>query len=571
MRPSHFLPLVLSSFVVACGLQDVEEFEVEASVEGVDGLVAPTGGALEVFPSADAYVRSGAYANTGFGTSTKVRADRYDVGTEERGYVRFSVGNVGLIRSAKLRLYVTNPSPQSADVSTLGAVSWDESTLTYNNRPSATGTLIASLVATAQSTWVDLDVTKAVASQSTTTFLFVGRSDDGFAFSSREAGSASVRLVLTPDVAPAVTVTSPVAQAQVSGVVTLSADAADDVAVSSVEFFVGTSSLGKGALSGGAFRLAFDTKSLPDGAYSVIARATDSAGQSTSSSAVAFTIKNASVVEPATCPSFNARVSRGVPGSPVNEASGLAVSRKNAHVIWTHNDSGDIERLIAIDMRNANIIGFFGVSTAQNGDWEDIAMGPGPTPGVDYLYVGRIGSGSSSKEIVRVAEPSVSADSRGQSKVLSGIERFKFVYPGGASYDAEGMFVDSTTGDVYVLTKSYSPKLFVYRAPLNASATKTLEHVIDISFNPTSTVPNDKLPTAADMSPSGDEIVMKTYNQTYLWKRSAGQSVKDALLGTRCDVPYPGGSEAIAFSADGRDLYSLSEGSGSPLYFVARK
>ncbi len=543
--------------------------------DAASALSAPTSGQVAIGPDADATIQSGTAQDTNYGTRTSVEVDLDEAKMLQEGLVRFPVGAVGLIRSAALQLYVSNASGNAADVATLGAAAWNESTVTYRNRPLG-GTAVASIGAVTAGTWVSVNVTSAVAASRSVTFHLTGRSTDGFGFASRETANAP-RLLITTDAVPTVQVTSPASAASVSGTVALTAAAADDVSVASVEFLVDDASKGLGALSGGTATLSFDTRQLADGAHRVSARAVDSAGQSSLSASVSFQVSNVVAPPPppppppaTTCPSFADRVSKGVPGGPVNEASGLAASRRNANVIWTHNDSGDTERIFAIDMRNAQLIGTFVVSTAQNGDWEDMAIGPGATAGTTAVYVGRTGSASSTREIVRIAEPQVDANARGLSVQLTGVERFSFNYPNNAMPDSETMFVDSQAGDVYILTKSYDPSLYVYRAPLKVGA-HTLEKVLDIKFNPTSTVPNDKLPTAGDMSADGRQIVIKTYNQTYFWNRASGQSVKDALLGTRCQLPSPGGSEAIAFSPDGRDLYSLSEGSGSPLYMLKRQ
>jgi len=279
-------------------------------------------------------------------------------------------------------------------------------------------------------------------------------------------------------------------------------------------------------------------------------------------------------ITPGVCPTFGSRVARGTPGAPLVENSGLAASRKSANVIWGHNDSDAPEHVFAIDTRNGKILADWAISEKDNGDWEDIAVGPGPVAGAQYVYVGRIGSAAGQREIVRFPEPAVVAGQAMAKGQVSGVERFKFVYPGGVTPDAESMMVDPENGDAYVLTKNFQghSKLYLYRAPLNASVTKTLEEVVsDIPFNPSSSVDNDRLAVGADIRADGREIIVKTYNQTYIWLRAAGQTVASAMQGTRCQVTNPGGSEAVGFSADGLGYYSLTEGAGSALQYVPRK
>src|SRR5262245_51306299 len=81
-------------------------------------------GLISLTAEADAYVRSGSYASSNFGTSSSVQIDLDDSGTQKQGFMRFAVGNVGPIQSAKLRLYITNASNDSADVYALAGASW---------------------------------------------------------------------------------------------------------------------------------------------------------------------------------------------------------------------------------------------------------------------------------------------------------------------------------------------------------------------------------------------------------------------------------------------------------------
>ena len=93
----------------------------------------------------------------------------------------------------------------------------------------------------------------------------------------------------------------------------------------------------------------------------------------------------------------------------VQEASGLAASRKNAGVLWVHNDSGDVPRIYAMSTGGKHL-GAYMLGGVYASDMEDVAIGPGPDPNVDYLYVGDIGDNTETRNTVaiyRVAEPAV--------------------------------------------------------------------------------------------------------------------------------------------------------------------
>ena len=61
----------------------------------------------------------------------------------------------------------------------------------------------------------------------------------------------------------------------------------------------------------------------------------------------------------------------------LRESSGLAVSRRQPGVLWSHNDSGDGPNLYAIDL-SGRLLATIPVANAAARDWEDIASGPCP-------------------------------------------------------------------------------------------------------------------------------------------------------------------------------------------------
>ena len=61
----------------------------------------------------------------------------------------------------------------------------------------------------------------------------------------------------------------------------------------------------------------------------------------------------------------------------LRESSGLAVSRMQPGVLWSHNDSGDAPTLYAIDVKG-HLLATVAVANVVARDWEDIAAGPCP-------------------------------------------------------------------------------------------------------------------------------------------------------------------------------------------------
>ncbi len=271
----------------------------------------------------------------------------------------------------------------------------------------------------------------------------------------------------------------------------------------------------------------------------------------------------------AQAPTFGELIDCGEIDAPaIREASGLVASRRNAHVLWTHNDSGDKNVIYAINDRG-KLLGVYTLARAYARDWEDIAIGPGPEEGKQYLYVGDIGNNEARyrvQYILRVPEPMVSAEQAPVYEKLAGVEGISFMYPE-RNYDAEALMLDPLTKDLYVVTKRDS-NVIVFRAPYPQSTTERieLEQVVRLPFT---------MAVAGDISAKGDEVLIKTYDSIYYWKRSAEQTIAQAFALVPQRVPYflePQG-EAVAWKADGEGYYTLSEerfGIQAHLYFYPR-
>ncbi|TNM61072.1 hypothetical protein FHN55_17845 [Streptomyces sp. NP160] len=106
------------------------------------------------------------------------------------------------------------------------------------------------------------------------------------------AVSATVANATADTTAPAVTITAPAAGAVISGSVTTTAQASDNVGVTSVKFYASGRLAGSGVLSGGLWRLTISTSKFANGSYSITAVAADAAGNTTTSAAVPVTVRN---------------------------------------------------------------------------------------------------------------------------------------------------------------------------------------------------------------------------------------------------------------------------------------
>ncbi|MBK9578553.1 MAG: hypothetical protein IPK50_11785 [Fibrobacterota bacterium] len=238
----------------------------------------------------------------------------------------------------------------------------------------------------------------------------------------------------------------------------------------------------------------------------------------------------------------------------IREASGIAASGVDDSILWTHNDSGDENRIFAISTTGTSL-GTFLLPGARARDWEDIASGPGPDPSKRYLYVADIGDNDADtdvKEIYRFEEPAISKTAEDHVGTASKIDILRFRFPDGPR-DAEALMVDPRTRDYYVVSKR-EDKVRVYLAkyPQPLTQVQTLQAVDTLDI---------QLVVAADISPDGERILMKNYGQVFLWKRGPAQTIAQALAAKPTLLPYqpePQG-EAICWNRAGTGYFTLSE------------
>jgi hypothetical protein len=240
----------------------------------------------------------------------------------------------------------------------------------------------------------------------------------------------------------------------------------------------------------------------------------------------------------------------------LGEVSGLAVSRKNPDVIWVHNDGGR-KQVFAVTTAG-QLVTRVRVDV-QLIDVEDIAIGPGPEKGVDYVYLGDIGDNSSGRpdiRLVRFAEPALKGN-KDKKTDASGVEEFRLRYPDGP-HDAEALLVDPTTGDVFIVVKE-NHRTRLYRAgaeSLRAGSPAALELVGYLNVEDVS---------AGDISPAGDLIILRDEDRGWMWNRPPGSSVASSFQRAPRPVlvraaKQAQNGEAVGFTPDGKSYYTVSEG-----------
>jgi hypothetical protein len=88
-----------------------------------------------------------------------------------------------------------------------------------------------------------------------------------------------------------VSITSPANGAIVSGTISVSADASDNIGVAGVRFFVGTVEIGVEDMTV-PYEVSWNTTTLPDGFHTLVAVARDAAGNATTSAGITVTVSN---------------------------------------------------------------------------------------------------------------------------------------------------------------------------------------------------------------------------------------------------------------------------------------
>jgi len=148
---------------------------------------------LSVTPIADTYVNSGS-PNSNYGTSTSLRAD---ASPDLHSYLKFNISNLNqkLISKAQLFIYATNRSSRGLDIHFVENNSWDEKTITFNNRP-VQGSVIATNGSSNSGVWLAFDVTSIVNSEGLFSFSVTTPGSSSISMASRESGANSPYMIL---------------------------------------------------------------------------------------------------------------------------------------------------------------------------------------------------------------------------------------------------------------------------------------------------------------------------------------------------------------------------------------
>lgn len=260
----------------------------------------------------------------------------------------------------------------------------------------------------------------------------------------------------------------------------------------------------------------------------------------------------------------------------LNEASGLAASKCQPDVYWTHNDSGDDAFIFAINGKGGHL-GTWKVAGATNVDWEDIEAIK-DKGGKCFIYIGEIGDNDRERSegtVYRVAEPNVSDSARNSSRKdpleTNAADALRFEYPD-SRHDAETLLVHPVSGDIYVLSKRTDGPSEIYKLKPDFSAANS-QVAVKLGEIAVPAVPNGLL-TSGDISSDGKHVVLCDYFAGYELTLPAAAKNFDEIWQqkpARIDIGKRDTGEAIAYSIDGNTIIAISEKKNTPVIQVQRK
>jgi hypothetical protein len=237
----------------------------------------------------------------------------------------------------------------------------------------------------------------------------------------------------------------------------------------------------------------------------------------------------------------------------VNEISGIADSKLNPGYLWGIEDSGNPPQLYLIGHEGIVSKKIF-LKGITNRDWEEVTLCNG------NIYIAETGDNAAvynNYSFYKFSEPSSSVDT------VSTIETISFTYPDG-SHDAEAFLIDSSSKNIYIITKWDNPsKIYRLNYPYQSNNIVTL----------VGSLPYTGVVSAAGF---GNEIIIKTYTDLFYYQRSQNENIEQSLKKSYTHLPYviePQG-EAVSFADNGAGYYTISEKSFAPsvnIYFYKRK
>jgi hypothetical protein len=220
----------------------------------------------------------------------------------------------------------------------------------------------------------------------------------------------------------------------------------------------------------------------------------------------------------------------GVLPDELRESSGVAISRTQPGVLWSHNDSGDGPNLYAVDM-SGKLLAQVKVANALARDWEDISRGGCPPEMAEAasvqksecLYIADTGDNDQVRPQVTiyiVIEPQISGAGAQPPPVPARTLHYR--YPDKPA-DAEALAV-LPNGDLTIVSKGRNGTIDFFSIPAATVAkaiasddTVVAEYVGNTGIRPEPRT--GQLVTSAALAPDGKTLAVRTYYEVYFFER----------------------------------------------------
>jgi hypothetical protein len=167
------------------------------------------------------------------------------------------------------------------------------------------------------------------------------------------SSDAVLTTLAPPDTTPpTVSLTAPAASSTVSGTVTVSANASDNVGVAGVQFLVDGAALGA-EVTTAPYSVSWNTTTVADGSHTLAALARDAAGNMATSAGVTVTVKNTQTPVSGPMPPSSPGLASKYPGD-------VGIEKDPSVVFVEHFNEGSLSTLFSnwTDIRNGNTMTF---------------------------------------------------------------------------------------------------------------------------------------------------------------------------------------------------------------------
>ncbi len=258
----------------------------------------------------------------------------------------------------------------------------------------------------------------------------------------------------------------------------------------------------------------------------------------------------------------------------INEASGIALSRRNSNLFWLINDSGNSPEIFAVNEKGERL-GALTIEGAVNYDWEDITS-------FEYMdkhciIVADVGDNFAIRKncvLYFIEEPDIRDISSETSLLVAPWQIMEFIYEDGPR-DCEAVAVDTINEKILLLTKRDQPPV-LYQLPIRFSGNVTAERLGEIKplplSSPDAEIPSKHAsrPTSMDILPDGSAVVVLTYVNAMLYKKEPSENFMTSFLRSPKEITYPPmpQAESVCFSSDGKAIFITTEQLPAPLYRI---